>query len=74
MVSPGLYKEQVPCGDVPDDCVPIEHRETVVLGLLDLFYNRFHGTMEIHADNVIGHIVLDLFFVHPYSSGARDFK
>ena len=64
---PGLYKEKVAGGDVSDHLVLIKDREAVVFGLLDLLNNRFHRPMEIHADNIIGHIVLDLFLVHPYS-------
>ena len=62
-----LYEKKVPGCDIPHYFITFNDREPVMFGLLDLLYYRLYRTMEIHADDIIGHIILDLFFVHQYS-------
>ena|SRR5208337_5517237 len=61
-----FYKKQVTGSNIPDNFIAVKNREAVMFGLLDLFNYRLDSPMQIHTDDIIGHIVLDLFFIHLY--------
>src|SRR5208337_3809568 len=44
------------------------------MGLLDLLDDVMDRSPEVHAHDIVGHIILDLLFIHQYSFTVRHFK
>ena len=50
------------------------NRESVMVCLVYLVDDVFYRAGDIDADNIVGHVILDLFLVHHYSFSERGIK
>ena len=62
-----LDKKKIPGRDITNHYLAINNREPVMMCFLDFFDNVFNCAVDINTDDIVGHIVLDPFFIHHYS-------